>query len=391
MPCQFIPFLLIFHVFIRFHTFSQDSVSSQKSTFSAHNFSAKGYMQVRYNDLYNSNTSVPWSEGDGFVLKTLAIAVSGKIYDRLFLFIQPDFATAIGESKHVVRLSDAYGDLYIDKNAVLRLRIGQSRVPFGYQHLQSSKHRLSLEASEAFANTWSNGRDMGLQLLWTPKQHKLLFKEIASMKGTGDYGMLALGMLNGRRANTPENNKNKHVVARFCYPFRLLNQYLEISMQAYAGKIRLSNTSLSAGVKSNPKKQYNDQRIAASASLYANPIGVRAEYTIGHGPAFTPGNDSIEQTTLNGGYVLLNARIPINKQQLFPFVQYHHYQGGRPYVRDAQHIDLQEWEGGCEWHVNAHLEVTLLYGTRKWTSKDFASKNARSNRQSLRVQTQINF
>jgi len=381
-------FILFCCLFIYFKSISQ-SADEKVSCDLLRDFSVKGYMQFRYNALYNSNSSVGWSEGDGFVLKLLAISISGKIHDRIFVFIQPDFANSASNSKHVVRLSDAYSDLYIDKNAVFRLRIGQSRVPFGYEHLQSSRHRLSLEASEAFANTWSNGRDIGVQFLCTPIKQKQLFKTIASMKGTGDYGMLALGIVNGRKANVGENNKNKYIVGRICYPFFLKTQLFETSVQAYIGKNRLDDNSLSTGVKTNIKKEYDDHRIATTVSLYPKPIGFRAEYVIGRGASFLVDNDSIEVAKLSGGYFLINARIHLQKQLLFPFIQYNYYSGGRPQARDAQNYNLSEWETGIEWHINKHFEVTIIYGDRRSNSADFITKKKFYNKKSLRIQTQI--
>jgi len=386
-------FFLYFSVF--FQTFSQyetdsSTLNSKIIENKLRSFSVKGYMQIRYNDLYNSNSAIGLTEGEGFVLKTLAISVSGKVHDRVFIFIQPDFASSVGESKHVVRLADAYSDLYFDKNAVFRLRIGQSRVPFGYEHLQSSRHRLSLDASEAFANTWTNGRDIGIQFMWTPIKRKQIFKTIASMRGTGDYGMFALGIVNGRRANVAENNKNKYLTGRFSFPFSIKKQFVETSVQTYIGKNRLSDNVLSPSVKINSQKEYEDQRIASTVSLYPNPIGLRAEYVIGNGAGFNPIIDSIEQTKLSGGYILINAKISLVEQLFFPFLQYNYYSGGRPHARDAQRYKLKEWEAGIEWQLNKHFEITFVYSDRKWDSSDYTAKNVTLSKKSLRIQMQVN-
>jgi len=386
---------LIFCCMLAFYTFSRTSTDtiSDKQTINSvfESVSVKGYMQIRYNDLYNSQPSIPSPEGEGFVLKTLNISVSSRIHERLFVFFQPDFAGGIGENKHVARLSDAYSDIYLDKNDVFRLRVGLSRVPFGYEHLQSGKHRLGLETSEACTNTWSNGRDLGMLLVWTPANRQEIFQTISTMKGTGDYGVFAIGLVNGRQTNTTDNNKNKHLIARFCYPFYLKKQLIEASVQAYIGKIRLSEKNLTNMVKTNSQQEYEDKRVASTLSIYTNPIGVRAEYTVGKSARFNAMTDSIELANLYGGYLLVNTQLSMGRQRIYPFIQYSYYSGGRQHARDAQNIHLTNWECGIEWHLNKHIELTVIYSDKAQTSDDTSMKNHRINQKCVRMQIQTHF
>ncbi|MBK6275976.1 MAG: hypothetical protein IPF58_15385 [Saprospirales bacterium] len=43
-------------------------------------------------------------------------------------------------------------------------------------------------------------------------------------KGSGDYGVVAVGVYNGQTANKPELNKAPHVVL-YAYPFKIKSDY----------------------------------------------------------------------------------------------------------------------------------------------------------------------
>ena len=52
--------------------------------------------------------------------------------------------------------------MYIDKEKVNRLRIGQSKIPYGWENLQSSQNRLPLDRDDAFNSAAKNERDLGV-------------------------------------------------------------------------------------------------------------------------------------------------------------------------------------------------------------------------------------
>lgn len=63
----------------------------------------------------------------------------------------------------MLQLRDAYFDVFLDSLHTYRLRVGQSKVPFGYENLQSSSNRLPMERAEALNNASVPGeRDLGV-------------------------------------------------------------------------------------------------------------------------------------------------------------------------------------------------------------------------------------
>ena len=116
-----------------------------------------GYMQLRYDNLFETNENLDceqcdenWGlEGGGLSFRRLRFKIKGQITPRIFFYFQPDFAKSIGEEHHVGRLKDAYIDVGLDSKNEYRIRIGQSKVPFGFENMQSSSNRLPLDRDDA--------------------------------------------------------------------------------------------------------------------------------------------------------------------------------------------------------------------------------------------------
>jgi phosphate-selective porin len=71
-----------------------------------------------------------------------------------------------------------------------RLRVGQSKVPFGFENLQSSQNRLTLDRNDALNSAVANERDLGAFFYWPSKireRFAMLVKD--GYKGSGDYGV----------------------------------------------------------------------------------------------------------------------------------------------------------------------------------------------------------
>ena len=101
--------------------------------------SLRGYMQLRYNRLLETNPKLKneqgdrsWGENGGVVIRRGRLILSGYVHDRVFLYIQPDFGSSTGTTLQLFQIRDAYADLGLDKKNEFRLRIGQSKVPFGF-------------------------------------------------------------------------------------------------------------------------------------------------------------------------------------------------------------------------------------------------------------------
>lgn len=361
--------------------------------------SIRGYTQIRYNGLLQTNEDLEceqcdksWGGENGFFIRRMRIIFFGQIHPRVYFYIQPDLASAPSSSTlHFAQLRDAYFDVGIDKKNEFRFRIGQSKVPFGFENMQSSQNRLPLDRNDALNSAVSNERDLGVFFYWAPEKKRKLFSSLVSdgLKGSGDYGVFALGIYNGQTANRPELNVNRHVVTRFSYPFQLKNQIVEAGVQAYKGKYTLLSTS--SGVKYAEDKLYDDERIGGTFVLYPKPFGILAEYNVGRGPEFDKFADSITTQSLSGGFVTASYKMNIGDQTLIPFVRYQKYKGGKKHEIDARSYRVEELEIGTEWQMGKNFELVVMYTMSSRRFEDFANQDNYQRGNLLRIQAQLNF
>jgi hypothetical protein len=365
-------------------------------------FSIRGYGQFRYNQLLETNKDLKceqcdrsWGGDGGFFIRRLRIVFSGNIHDRIFFYIQPDFGSAATSTGlNFGQLRDAYIDVAVDKKKQFRFRIGQSKVPFGFENLQSSQNRLALDRNDAINSALANERDVGLYFMWTPPKIKEVFAEQllkSGLKGSGDYGVFAFGVFNGQTANRPEANSNKHVVARLSYPFQLKKgQIIEAGIQAYSGKYVL--TSLSDSVKTEVANfEFKDQRAAISFVLYPKPFGFQGEYNIGRGPEYNPFTNVIEEQFLFGGYIQAMYLAEIKKHKLIPFVKLQHYNGGKKHELDARSYTIRDIEVGLEWQPIKYFELVANYTISKRRFEDAVLIDNKQKGGLLRLQAQFNY
>jgi hypothetical protein len=364
-------------------------------------FSIRGYVQVRYNRLLETNPNLKCEQcdrsigdGGGFIIRRGRIILSGQIAKNIYFYIQPDFGSSAGTTQNIFQLRDAYFDVGFDKKNEFRLRIGQSKVPFGFENMQSSQNRLPLDRNDALNSAVANERDLGAFFYWAPKSRRDMFASFVSdnLKGSGDYGVFAFGLYNGQTANRAEQNKKMHAVVRVSYPFTVIGQVIEPGIQAYAGKYVLPADLRSAGVKAANNFEFDDKRMATSLILYPRPIGIQFEYNWGKGPQYNPAKDSVETRDLNGGYLTLTYKQTLkNGMVFFPFVRVQKYQGGKKHELDARSYDVKEMETGLEWQVNKHFEFTSSYVMSERRFEDSKTKNNLQKGNFLRLQAQLNF
>jgi hypothetical protein len=163
------------------------------------------------------------------------------------------------------------------------------KVPYGFENMQSSQNRLALDRNDALNSAVSNERDFGLFLYYAPTHIRALFRRLVDtgLKGSGDYGMLGLGVYNGQTANQSERNDDKHVVLRAAYPYEFPNgQILEMGASAYRGMFNVTKAAVvpvGGGAAVTPRGNNNilDERVGAYFVLYPQPFGLQAEYTVG--------------------------------------------------------------------------------------------------------------
>ena len=365
------------------------------------NISIRGYTQIRYNRLFETNENLgceqcdrSWGKDGGFFMRRMRVIFFGQINKNVYLYVQPDFASSPSTDRlHFAQIRDAYFDVGLDNDNESRIRIGQSKIPYGFENLQSSQNRIPLDRNDALNSAVSNERDIGLLYYWAPKEKRKLFAKLVNdgLKGSGDYGIFAFGAYNGQTANNPELNNEPHIVSRFTYPFEYKNQIIELGLQAYTGKWVMPKANLSTGVKTNANLNYLDQRVAGTFVLYPKPFGILAEYTSGKGPEFNKVTDSVEVMPLNGGYVTLSYLAKLNKQILIPFIRYQYYDGGKKHERDARSYTVKEFEIGGEWQVNKNFELVINYTISNRRYEDFLRQNNQQAGNLLRIQAQVNF
>lgn len=347
--------------------------------------SIRGYAQVRFNRLGNPNGNLINDQGDksigdnnGFFLRRARFIVSGEVHDRLFVYIQPDFASTVGGTNHAAQLRDWYADLFLTENKEWRIRAGQSKVPYGFENLQSSQNRLSLDRNDALNSAVKDERDFGFFLYYAPTHIRERFRRLvdSGLKGSGDYGMLGVGVYNGQTANQPERNDDKHVIVRAAYPFEFAGgQVFEVGASAYRGMFNVSKAAivpLGGGAAVTPRGNNNilDQRVAAYFVLYPQPFGIQAEYTIGQGPELSSDRRSINQSDLYGGYVqaMYNYKCTTYCLNVLPFVRYQEYYGGKKHEANAPRNVVRELELGIEYQFNKAVELVGMYTFTQRTS-----------------------
>lgn len=365
--------------------------------------SLRGYAQFRYNRLLETNPKLKCEQCDKgigenqtFEFRRARLVLSGDVHPRLFVYIQFDYsADASSTSKHFLQVRDAYFDLALDKKKEYRLRFGQSKVPFGFENMQSSSNRLPFDRSDALNSAVPNERDFGVFFMYAPDKTRHFYKNAANdaMKGSGDYGVFALGLYNGQTANKPEQNNNLHAVARLSYPFKIGNQVLEPGVQAYTGQYTLPKEQVSGGVKVAKNLTYTDRRVAASLVLYQQPFGLLAEYNLGESPAYDERTDSIRVQKLNGGFVTASYRSKLGKGFLTPYARYQVFDGAKKLEMDARRYEMNELEIGLEWLPFKNFEMTLAYviSDRKYWNHSDAGAYYAEKGNFLRIQLQTNY
>ena len=357
--------------------------------------SIRGYTQLRYN--YTTDDKKLVSEYDssignnkGFQFRRIRLVISGDVTDWLSIYIQPDLgATAGAGNNNFAQLRDAYADIFLTKEKEWRIRGGQSKVPFGFENLQSSQQRLALDRVDGLNSAVNGERDIGFFLYYTPAETRKVFRDLISkgLKGSGDYGMLGIGVYNGQTLNVSEVNDNKHVVLHATYPFELpYGQIVQVGVDAYRGIVNVS-TAPGTGV-TVPTGNVNmlDERVGAHFVLYPQPFGFQAEWNWGRGPELNAARNAIQEGYLQGGYV--QAMYKWN--DAIPYVRWQEYNGGKKHRTNSPFNVVREVEVGLEYQFSNALELTVAYAWSKRTDTQTAPY-AIHDGQILRTQLQWNY
>jgi len=383
--------------------------------------SIRGYAQFRHNTSLSSDvdSAPPQHVGDrsvgdnqNFLIRRARVIISGDVSEHMYVYFQPDFASSVPgspDANQFAQIRDWYGDLYIDTQKVYRVRVGQSKIPYGWENLQSSSNRIPLDRNDGLNSAVRNERDLGVFFYWTPVEAQDLFKEVldSGLKGSGNYGVFGIGVYNGQGGSFVEQNDNLHVVARLAYPYKLPNdQIIEGGLQGYTGKYTVLSSSilpLGVGPATRPagtletgnQAGIRDERVAGTLVWYPQPLGFQAEWNVGRGPSLNNEQTAVVERALYGGYLMSMYRLETTRCGIhFPFLRWNYYRGGYKAERNAPDSQIDEWELGHEWQFNPQMELVTQYTFTDRTNT-VAQSNGQSYRQFdgslLRLQFQINY
>jgi phosphate-selective porin len=367
------------------------------------NLSIRGYTQFRYNEVFNGDEDVRlWvdpgvGEDRAITIRRARVILSGDIGDHLSLYLQPDFSSTAGDTGNVAQLRDAYGDIAFDADKEFRLRVGQSKIPYSFENLQSSQNRLALDRNDALNSCCRDERDFGAFFYWAPAEKRALFKELVAsgLKGSGDYGILGVGLYNGQGANRTEQNNGMHVVARATWPFRLDNgEIFEAGIQGIRGKFvpAIDNRLAQLPSATWAGRNFEDQRVGLHAVWYPQPFGLQAEWNWGTGPQLSSSLNAIEERSLQGGYIQAMFKDDdfFGLGTLTPFVKWQRFDGALKFQPNAPFTNVNDWEIGFEWQPVPQVELVTIYhrmdrnDTTRAPYEEFQSDV-------LRMQLQINY
>lgn len=372
----------------------------------------RGYTQLRYSQIVTGDATAPAGisrlrtihdsavrDDSTFSFRRLRMILQGDLNDHVSLYFQPDFVAtvsnqSVGERREgTVSLRDMYADVFPFDDKSFRIRLGQSKVPYGWENMQSSSNRLALDRTDGINTAAAGERDLGIVAYYTPPKVQAIWDRLAAdgQKLFGNYGAFGVGAFNGQGLNRTEADDNVMLVGLATWPFELdglglEGQVFEIGGSVMRNRIRpeIRSGGLSPG-------SFKDNRTLVHAILYPQPVGVQAEWNWGTGPEFIPATGRIEERPITGGYVQLMGKIdrsPIGP--FYPFARWQYYRGGFKAAVNAPRLETEELELGFEFQLDPSLEITTTYG---WASRKEADERrfGQAEGQVVRVQAQWNY
>jgi hypothetical protein len=367
-----------------------------------------GYTQVRQTEQLNDAAKLigglpadrSVDNAQSIVVRRARFKITGDI-GRVSLYTQFDLAASVdsGTSKNFgLQTRDIYADIALDEAKEHRVRVGVSKVPYGWVNLQSSQNRLAIERPEALNSAVEGERDQGVYYMYADAESRALFKKLVKdgFKGSGDYAVLAAGFFGGTGLNKADNNGEVHSLIRFTYPWVAASgQMYEAGLGGYAGRFKVTPTAVGGVTPTADARQlsdgFKDRRASAHFIMYPQPWGIEAEWTTGQGPMLNDAGTRIEECNLEGGYVMLNYRHQYGEgSELLPFVRWNYYDGARKFGTNAHKMVVNDLDIGFEWQWRPEVELAMMYsltGERTNAAGTAIIKDARR----LALQLQFNY
>ncbi|MFM7209538.1 MAG: porin [Verrucomicrobiota bacterium] len=351
-------------------------LNSPKETPWYDKLSMDGYTQVRFTEQLNDAAYLTGSlpadrsvnKDESFVIRRGRFKISGDV-GRVYLYSQLDFAANNGGTTFALQARDLYADVSLDEAKEHRVRIGLSKVPYGWVNLQSSQNRLSMERPEALNSAVEGERDQGLYYMYASKESRDLFKSLVKdgLKGSGDYGVFTVGGFGGSGLNRADNNGEPHLLARLSYPWKSdSGQIYEAGVGAYSGRFKVTTDGARTAntLAANPgavSDGFKDRRAFATFVMYPQPFGIEAEWTTGQGPQMDDAATIVNLGSLQGGYIMANYRIVSGLSEYIPFIRWNYFDGARKFATNAPKMCVNEIDIGVEWQWRKECELTLMY------------------------------
>ncbi|WP_082925459.1 porin [Erythrobacter neustonensis] len=372
----------------------------------------RGYTQMRFNQIVSGDADAPAGisrlrtigdgdvrPGNNFSFRRMRLVLQGDINEHVSLYFQPDFAAAVsnqsaGERREgSVSLRDMYADVFPFDDKSFRVRLGQSKVPYGWENMQSSSNRLALDRTDAINSAASGERDLGIVAYYTPARVQAIWKRLEDdgQKLFGNYGAFGFGAFNGQGLNRTEGNDGVMLVGLATWPFELGGIGLDGQVFEIGGSVMHNRIRPEVRTGGLSAASFKDERVNVHAILYPQPIGVQAEWNWGTGPEFVPATGQIEERPLNGGYVQVMGKIdesPLGT--IYPFARWQYYRGGFKAAINSPRLETEELELGLEMQIDKALEITATYGFAKRKEAD-ERRTGQAEGQILRLQAQWNY
>ncbi|MFZ9437308.1 MAG: porin, partial [Opitutales bacterium] len=138
--------------------------------------SIDGYTQVRHTEQMNDAAYLTGGlpadrsvdPNQSLIIRRGRFKLSGD-FGRVYLYTQWDVAASVdsGSSRNFgLQTRDIYADIALDEAKEHRVRIGVSKVPYGWVNLQSSQNRLQMERPEALNSAVEGERDQGIYYMY---------------------------------------------------------------------------------------------------------------------------------------------------------------------------------------------------------------------------------
>jgi hypothetical protein len=339
--------------------------------------SIDGYTQVRHTEQMSTDAYTTRADNDrsldpnqSLIVRRGRFKLAGD-FGRVYLYSQWDLAASVDSGSKAnfgLQTRDLYADIALDEAKEHRVRVGVSKVPYGWVNLQSSQNRLTMERPEALNSAVEGERDQGVYYMYASTESRALFKSLVKdgLKGSGDYGVFTA-------------------------------QIYEAGVGAYAGRFKIGTEAISGSTPAMSTRDstdgFVDRRASAHFIMYPQPWGIEAEWTTGQGPQMNDAKTRIEKGYLNGGYVLVNYRHKYGEQsELIPFVRWNYFDGARKFGNNAPKLCINEVDLGFEWQWRKEVELQLQYTfSDERTNSSSTSPTIVNGSQRVALQLQFNY